>query len=76
MSDLYLNDDEIVHITGKRYGSAQRKALIKMGYDVKNRPDGSFWVPRGQFLADQPKPKAKPEKSYHVNLGALANACS
>lgn len=66
MSDLYLTEQEIKHISGKEKQSAQRRALLAMGYIVKERPDGSFWVPRGQFMDN-----AKPKKSYHLNLGAL-----
>ena len=69
MSDLYLTQKEIEHISGKVKPAAQRRSLVAMGYIVKDRPDGTFWVPRGQFIDN-----AKPKKSYKLNLGALNGA--
>jgi len=70
MSDLYLSDEEVKTITGKVRSSWQKKALEEMGYTVKVRPDGSFWVPRGQFLDAK---KVEPEKKYTLNLEALSD---
>lgn len=67
MSDLYLNEKEVEHISGKQKRAAQRKSLVAMGYIVKDRPDGSFWVPRGQFIMDAVKSK----KTYKLHLEAL-----
>ena len=69
MSDLYLTQKEIEHISGKSQQAAQRKALIAMGYIVKDRPDGTFWVPRAQFMDN-----ARPKKAYKLNLEALNGA--
>lgn len=66
MSDIYLNPEEIEHITGKKKVKAQREVLQAMGYQVKGRPDGTFWVPRAQFL-DKPAQG----KKYSLNFGAL-----
>lgn len=76
MSDLYLTDEEIKHITKRKYQGAQRKILVGMGYQVKDRPDGSFWVPRAQFFKEQDAQPPKAPKQYRVNLGALQDACA
>lgn len=70
MSDLYLSEDEIKHITAKTHKKAQREALSHMGYLVKERPDGSFWVPRSQFNAE---PHNAKQKKANLNFGALRN---
>jgi len=72
MSDLYLSNTEVQCISGYKQVTAQRKAIISMGYTVKIRPDGSFWVPRAQFLVDD-KEKAPTEKKYKLDFGALRN---
>ena len=71
MSDLYLAPEEIEHITGKKKVKAQRDVLLAMGYQVKERPDGSFWVPRAQFL-DKPAG----HKKYSQDLGALKDGAA
>lgn len=70
MSDIYLSSNEIKDITGRRQGAAQRRALNNMGYIVKDRPDGSFWVPRAQFLIEEARVKSVPKK-HKLNFGAL-----
>lgn len=62
MSDLYLTLEEIKHITNKKHNAGQRKVLAAMGYSVNMRPDGTFWVPRAQFI-EQPKQKHAPDLS-------------
>jgi len=69
MSDLYLSITEVQDITGRSQGAAQRRALMSMGYAVKDRPDGSFWVPRAQFL-EVAAPVSLPKK-HKLNFGAL-----
>jgi len=73
MSDLFLTPDEVATITGKKRFSAQKKVLGHMGYSVKVRPDGSFWVPRAQFSEGESKPA---EKKHQLNFGALKNVTS
>lgn len=71
MKDLYLSKEEIREITGRKQPAAQRKSLEYMGYSVKMRPDGSFWVPRAQFLEVGNTPA--PKKKATLNFGALSN---
>lgn len=70
MSEIYLSSNEIKAITGRTQGAAQRRALQSMGYIVKDRPDGSFWVPRAQFMAEEARVKSIPKK-HKLNFGAL-----
>ena len=73
MSDLFLTPGEVIEITGKKRFCYQKAVLEHMGYSVKIRPDGSFWVPRAQFLPTDSKPA---EQKHKLNFGALKNAAA
>lgn len=60
-SDLYLTTEEVRFISGERNAIHQEQALMQMGYEVVRRPNGTFWVPRQQFL-DHKGRKKKPPK--------------
>ena len=63
MASLYLDEDEIVGVTGKKRPSAQHRALNEMGLTHKIRPDGSILLSRSHYEAqlggDSPTPKKK-----------------
>lgn len=46
---LCLTPQELVEVTGRKYHTAQRKALNAMGIDSKTRPDGSLMVKRSDY---------------------------
>lgn len=43
---LNLSEDEIIEITGKRQHSAQARALRYLGFDFRQRADGSIVISR------------------------------
>ncbi len=46
---IYLTDEEIEEITGKRRYRAQARALARMGIECRVRPDGRPIVSRAAF---------------------------
>lgn len=60
---LFLSDDEVAHLTGKRRASAQIRALLAMGIGFERRPDGSPVVLRSAIQPgnDDPAPAKEPQ---------------
>jgi len=71
MSDsTFLDDDEIVSLTGRERRPAQSRVLSFMGIEHKRRPDGSIVVLRahveklfGEGVVSKSKPKTAPDFS-------------
>jgi hypothetical protein len=62
---LWLNEDELIELTGYRQREKQRKALASLGVQFRSRPsDGFPLVDRAQFSGS---PKAR--KSTEPNFG-------
>lgn len=46
MESMFLTEDELTELTGKRQNAARARALNSMGVQHKTRPDGSVAVLR------------------------------
>jgi hypothetical protein len=46
VTTMFLNDEELTELTGKRYNSVRARVLRSMGIEHKIRPDGSIAVLR------------------------------
>lgn len=62
MITMFLTDDDLTELTGKRQNAARIRVLIAMGVQHKIRPDGSIAVLRAHVerLFGE-KPKSEPE---------------
>ena len=70
MSRLWLNDDELIELTGYRRRDKQRVALAQMGVKFRSRPsDGFPLVERWQFEGDGKL--MRKERRTEPNWGAL-----
>ena len=60
---LWLNDDELVELTGYRQKDRQKKALAQLGVQFRSRPaDGFPLVARAQFeVASKGRPTREPD---------------
>jgi hypothetical protein len=59
---LWLNEDELVELTGYRQRSRQRQALAELGVKFRTRPaDGFPLVLRDQFLPAMDGKKGGPD---------------
>lgn len=63
MSDIYLSEQEVKELTGKQKESYQKRELDALGYEYRTRTDGSFVVPRAQFMhnAETPTKQKRPQ---------------
>lgn len=64
---LWLNDDELVELTGYKQREKQRRALAELRIAFKIRPaDGFPLVARSQFVATSAR---KAEPNFEVSYG-------
>jgi hypothetical protein len=70
MDSMFLTDEELTELTGKRYNAVRVRVLRGMGIEHKIRPDGSIVVLRAhaeRILGERaPKSKIKAwEPAFH-----------
>lgn len=68
--DTYLTDDELVRLTGKKYGKAQRKFLAEHGWVFETDGNGRTLVLRAYH--DQRMGLGKPAARRRPRLTGLA----
>ena len=61
---MFLTDEEITALTGKRQNAARARALNKMGVQHKIRPDGSIVVLRAHCERMLGEKISKPEETW------------
>lgn len=72
---MFLTQDEIVELTGKRRRESQRQVLNALGVVYKVRPDGSLVVARAHAMKEFGVAEdKKKQKDVEPNWGALAHA--
>jgi len=62
MPSMFLTDDELTELTGKRYNSVRVRVLRGMGVEHKIRPDGSIAVLRAHVERLFGEKPSKPEE--------------
>lgn len=66
---MFLNDEELLELTGKQRSRSQQKALNQMGITFRVRADGKTLVLKetiNQVFAT--KPSTQPEREFKMNL--------
>lgn len=71
---MFLTNQEIIELTGRRYKAAQRVVLCHMGIEHKVRPDGSLAVLKSHIdkQFDGIAESVTISKRIEPNWGALA----
>ena len=70
MSSLHLSKEEVIELTDREKPCAQKRQLDSLGYEYRTRTDGSFVVPRAQFMQNSEAPAPKRHK---MNIKAFRN---
>jgi hypothetical protein len=75
MGDLFLSEEEIAELTGKRRTGAQKAVLDHVGITHKTRPDNSLIVLRSHMEAVLGgESRARPKPAQEPNWAAMREA--